>query len=156
MYYYVMHFSHFQCPHGAGALPVSRQLVPDRFTQMQTSHHPSNSTGHVSFSLLKSYYPLLSFMPTVYFRYYDPPLQYCSRNSTPIQFRISSNMCIRGSCGKFGRCYQFFSGGNMFSTCTCFAGKAKKLSRPSLPAEKMLLSKLQSHSDAWHSQTFLR
>ena len=59
------------------------------------------------------------------FRYYDPPLQYCSRNSTPIQFRISSNMCIRGSCGKFGRCYQFFSGGNMFSTCTCFAGKAK-------------------------------
>ena len=42
----------------------------------------------------------------------------------------------------------------MFSTCTCFAGKAKKLSRPSLPAEKMLLNKLQSHSDAWHSQTF--
>ena len=53
MYYYVMHFSHFQCPHGAGALPVSRQLVPDRFTQMQTSHHPSNSTGHVSFFQLK-------------------------------------------------------------------------------------------------------
>ena len=62
---------------------------------------------------------------TVSYRYYDPPLQYCSRNSTPIQFRISSNMCIRGGCGKFGRCYQFFSGGNMFSTCTCFAGKAK-------------------------------
>ena len=56
-------------------------------------------------------------------RYYDPPMQYCSRNSTPIQFRISSDMCIKGSCGKFGRCYQFFSGGNMFSTCTCFAGK---------------------------------
>jgi len=49
-------------------------------------------------------------------------MQYCSRNSTPIQFRISSDICIKGSCGKFGRCYQFFSGGNMFSTCTCFAG----------------------------------
>ena len=57
-------------------------------------------------------------------RYYDPPMQYCSRNSTPIQFRISSDICIKGSCGKFGRCYQFFSGGNMFSTCTCFAGKS--------------------------------
>ena len=51
-------------------------------------------------------------------------MQYCSRNSTPIQFRISSDICIKGSCGKFGRCYQFFSGGNMFSTCTCFAGKS--------------------------------
>ena len=30
----------------------------------------------------------------------------------------------KSSCGKFGRCYQFFSGGNMFSTCTCFAGKS--------------------------------
>ena len=59
----------------------------------------------------------------VFSRYYDPPMQYCSRNSTPIQFRISSDMCIQGSCGKFGRCYQFFSGGNMFSTCTCFAGE---------------------------------
>ena len=60
-----------------------------------------------------------------FFRYYDPPMQYCSRNSTPIQFRISSSMCVEGSCGKYGRCYQFFSGGNMFSTCTCFAGNFK-------------------------------
>ena len=77
---------------------------------MKNSSHPSTASR-------------LLFMTCSLFRYYDPPLQYCSRNSTPIQFRISSNMCIRGSCGKFGRCYQFFSGGNMFSTCTCFAGK---------------------------------
>ena len=32
-------------------------------------------------------------------------------------------MCVMGGCGKYGRCYQFFSGGNMFSTCTCYAGK---------------------------------
>ena len=32
-------------------------------------------------------------------------------------------MCVMGDCGKYGRCYQFFSGGNMFSTCTCYAGK---------------------------------
>lgn len=56
------------------------------------------------------------------FRYYDHHSQYCTRNSTPIQFRIASDMCVQGSCGKYGRCYQFFSGGNMFSTCTCFAG----------------------------------
>ena len=32
-------------------------------------------------------------------------------------------MCVMGDCGKYGRCYQFFSGGNMFSTCTCYAGR---------------------------------
>ena len=46
----------------------------------------------------------------------------CSRNTTPVVFSIYSEMCVMGGCGKYGRCYQFFSGGNMFSTCQCFAG----------------------------------
>ena len=46
----------------------------------------------------------------------------CSRNVTPVVASVYSDMCVRGGCGKYGRCYQFFSGGNMFSTCSCFAG----------------------------------
>ena len=46
----------------------------------------------------------------------------CARNSTPVLFAVYSKMCVMGGCGKYGRCYQFFSGGNMFSTCQCFAG----------------------------------
>ena len=46
----------------------------------------------------------------------------CSRNTTPVVFSLYSEMCVMGGCGKYGRCYQFFSGGNMFSTCQCFAG----------------------------------
>jgi len=41
---------------------------------------------------------------------------------TPLVFAIYSDMCVMGGCGKYGQCYQFFSGGNMFSTCKCFAG----------------------------------
>ena len=110
---------------------------------MKNSSHPSTASR-------------LLFMTCSLFRYYDPPLQYCSRNSTPIQFRISSNMCIRGSCGKFGRCYQFFSGGNMFSTCTCFAGKKNFQGQHQHP-EKMLLSKLQSHITVFeiHSKSLI-
>ena len=43
--YFVMHF---QCPHGVGALPFGRQLVPHHPAKMQKSNHPSNSTGYVS------------------------------------------------------------------------------------------------------------
>ncbi len=50
----------------------------------------------------------------------------CSRNVTPVVASVYSDMCVRGGCGKYGRCYQFFSGGNMFSTCSCFAGEKKK------------------------------
>ncbi|CAB4064028.1 unnamed protein product [Lepeophtheirus salmonis] len=46
----------------------------------------------------------------------------CSRSETPVILSIYSNMCVMGGCGKYGRCYQFFSGGNMFSTCSCIAG----------------------------------
>ena len=53
--------------------------------------------------------------------FYDT--QQCQKNMTPIIFSIYSDMCVMGDCGKYGRCYQFFSGGNMFSTCTCYAGK---------------------------------
>lgn len=58
-------------------------------------------------------------------RMYDSYQQPCYQNFTPITFSISSEMCVMGGCGKYGRCYQFFSGGNMFSTCSCFAGKTQ-------------------------------
>ena len=48
--YFVMHF---QCPHGVGALPFGRQLVPHHPAKMQKSNHPSNSTGYVSLFLPK-------------------------------------------------------------------------------------------------------
>ncbi len=48
----------------------------------------------------------------------------CPNLTTPLEFTIASDMCVLGGCGKYGRCYQFFSGGNMFSTCQCFAGKS--------------------------------
>ena len=48
--YFVMHF---QCPHGVGALPFGRQLVPHHPAKMQKGNHPSNSTGHVSLFLTK-------------------------------------------------------------------------------------------------------
>ena len=37
-------------------------------------------------------------------------------------FSIHSDKCVDGGCGKYGRCYQFFSAGNTFSTCQCHAG----------------------------------
>ena len=63
-------------------------------------------------------------MNELYFsRLYDPYYQTCMTNYTPIMLSIYSDMCVMGGCGKYGRCYQFFSGGNMFSTCSCFAGE---------------------------------
>ncbi len=98
----------------SGSLP----FYPDAKGSSPVAHHKTRES--YSFILLLQDFSAFAAAPKS--RYYDPPMQYCSRNSTPIQFRIASDMCIKGSCGKFGRCYQFFSGGNMFSTCTCFAG----------------------------------
>lgn len=37
-------------------------------------------------------------------------------------FTLSSNPCVAGRCGKYGRCYHYMSGGFVFSTCVCTNG----------------------------------
>ncbi|XP_042898930.1 transmembrane protein 8B [Parasteatoda tepidariorum] len=46
----------------------------------------------------------------------------CESSKIPIYLRIRSAPCILGNCGKYGTCYQYVSGGLIFSTCTCIAG----------------------------------
>ncbi|KAL9892231.1 uncharacterized protein ACN2A1_007894 isoform 1-T2 [Glossina fuscipes fuscipes] len=42
--------------------------------------------------------------------------------STSVIFTISSNPCVAGRCGRYGRCFHYMSGGFVFSTCVCFRG----------------------------------
>ncbi|XP_054086827.1 uncharacterized protein LOC105219972 isoform X3 [Zeugodacus cucurbitae] len=49
----------------------------------------------------------------------DSALENCS---TSVVFAISSNPCITGRCGRYGRCYHYMSGGFVFSTCVCTRG----------------------------------
>ncbi|KAK8398671.1 hypothetical protein O3P69_004058 [Scylla paramamosain] len=46
----------------------------------------------------------------------------CSGQDTSILFHISSASCLDGKCGTYGSCYQYISGGFIFSTCVCDAG----------------------------------
>ncbi|XP_017143120.1 uncharacterized protein LOC108156266 [Drosophila miranda] len=42
--------------------------------------------------------------------------------NTSVVFSVSSSPCVGGSCGHFGRCYHYMSGGFVFSTCVCMKG----------------------------------
>ncbi|GIY37330.1 post-GPI attachment to proteins factor 6 [Caerostris extrusa] len=46
----------------------------------------------------------------------------CELPKTPIFLRIRSTPCVSGHCGKYGTCFQYVSGGLIFSTCNCIAG----------------------------------
>ena len=46
----------------------------------------------------------------------------CSTGDVHILFGIHSSSCIRSSCGRYGHCYQYLSGGAIFSACRCIAG----------------------------------
>ncbi|XP_055926522.1 transmembrane protein 8B-like isoform X1 [Argiope bruennichi] len=46
----------------------------------------------------------------------------CELPETPVFLRIRSTPCVSGHCGKYGTCYQYVSGGLIFSTCNCIAG----------------------------------
>ncbi|EDV93871.1 uncharacterized protein LOC6564405 [Drosophila grimshawi] len=42
--------------------------------------------------------------------------------STSVIFSVASSPCVAGRCGRFGRCYNYMSGGFVFSTCVCMKG----------------------------------
>jgi len=46
----------------------------------------------------------------------------CADPSVQVVFALHSNSCISGSCGRYGHCYEYLSGGAMFSACSCLAG----------------------------------
>ncbi|XP_042217119.1 post-GPI attachment to proteins factor 6-like isoform X2 [Homarus americanus] len=46
----------------------------------------------------------------------------CSVNVTTVIFGVTSASCLQGKCGRYGSCYQYISGGFIFSTCVCDAG----------------------------------
>ncbi|XP_063607987.1 post-GPI attachment to proteins factor 6-like isoform X1 [Penaeus indicus] len=46
----------------------------------------------------------------------------CTVNETTVLFSITSASCLHGKCGRYGSCYQYISGGFIFSTCVCDAG----------------------------------
>ncbi|XP_013784143.2 transmembrane protein 8B-like isoform X2 [Limulus polyphemus] len=46
----------------------------------------------------------------------------CNSSKIPVIVQISSLPCILGKCGDHGKCYQYISGGFIFSTCVCSAG----------------------------------
>ncbi|XP_054161604.1 post-GPI attachment to proteins factor 6-like [Oppia nitens] len=46
----------------------------------------------------------------------------CSDNKTSILLDITSTPCLNSKCSNRGKCYQYFSGGVLFSSCVCKGG----------------------------------
>ena len=48
----------------------------------------------------------------------------CEYNKTSVLIDVTSSSCLQGKCnGKHGKCFQFFNGGILFSSCLCRAGQ---------------------------------
>lgn len=47
----------------------------------------------------------------------------CPNSTMPLFFSVVSSACVYGGCGTLGKCTQYISGGFLFSTCVCQAGK---------------------------------
>ncbi|CAG2169186.1 unnamed protein product, partial [Oppiella nova] len=43
-------------------------------------------------------------------------------NKTSVLLDITSSPCLHSKCGSHGKCYQYFSGGVLFSSCVCRGG----------------------------------
>ncbi|XP_037074533.1 transmembrane protein 8B-like isoform X2 [Pollicipes pollicipes] len=54
----------------------------------------------------------------------ETPTVPCPGDQTALVFHIESAPCLQARCGANGGCYQYFSGGFVFSTCVCWAGYA--------------------------------
>ncbi|RXG68572.1 Transmembrane protein 8B [Armadillidium vulgare] len=67
-----------------------------------------------------------------------------STNVTTVIFSIASASCVMGKCGDYGACFQYISGGFIFSTCVCDVNRGYDCSDGSeaIPDWKLLLSTL--------------
>lgn len=50
----------------------------------------------------------------------------CRNTSLSLMFQISSSQCTKQQCGSYGICRIMTSQQNVFSTCSCFAGKSTR------------------------------
>ncbi|KAM7286844.1 transmembrane protein 8B isoform X2 [Ixodes scapularis] len=46
----------------------------------------------------------------------------CEYESLSVELSINSSACLNQKCGLFGRCFQYISGGIIFSSCYCSSG----------------------------------
>ncbi|CAN8004203.1 unnamed protein product [Ixodes hexagonus] len=46
----------------------------------------------------------------------------CEYESLSVELTINSSACLNQKCGLFGRCFQYISGGMIFSSCYCSSG----------------------------------
>ncbi|XP_077549875.1 transmembrane protein 8B-like [Haemaphysalis longicornis] len=52
----------------------------------------------------------------------DPGWVPCEADAVQLELSINSTACINNKCGLFGRCFQYISGGMIFSSCYCTSG----------------------------------
>ncbi|XP_022257740.1 transmembrane protein 8A-like [Limulus polyphemus] len=46
----------------------------------------------------------------------------CYANTTSVNLNVNSSSCVENNCGDHGKCYSYYSGGFVFSTCVCSSG----------------------------------
>lgn len=68
----------------------------------------------------------LGLLPLCYFddrhNFSHPDWVPCELESISVGLMINSSACVNQKCGLFGRCFQYISGGVIFSSCYCSSG----------------------------------
>ncbi|XP_077500137.1 post-GPI attachment to proteins factor 6-like isoform X3 [Amblyomma americanum] len=91
----------------------------------------NTSASHYTRAELHVPYPefglwFLGLLPLCYFdesaNSSEPRWTPCEMESVQVELSINSTACLNNKCGLFGRCFQYISGGMIFSSCYCTSG----------------------------------
>ncbi|XP_045606812.2 post-GPI attachment to proteins factor 6 isoform X1 [Procambarus clarkii] len=112
----------------AGCVALGVREAPDASGQCTRGHSLLVNTSSLNDAATMVLIPFpepgpwyLTLIPACYLTNTSEMVE-CSVNDTTVVFSVTSASCLQGKCGRYGSCFQYISGGFIFSTCVCDAG----------------------------------